>query len=103
MERNGLHSRWRNPGSVRADTAANLRCSADIREAQADNRIISVVPYFRAAEIAYRLMKLARSNPTLLTVTTAQARALIDRFRYRTRRITAIEWLPAEVQSLATG
>ena len=49
------------------DTAAN------VREARADNRIIAVVTNFSAAEIAYRLMKLARSNPTLLTVAPAQA------------------------------
>ena len=46
-------------------------------------------------------MKLARSNPTLPAVTPAQAEAFID--RYRTRRITAIEWLPAALLRLATG
>ena len=62
------------------DAAANLRYSASVRQAQADNRIISLVPDFWAAEIAYRLLKAARSKPSPLTAALSEAGAFIDRF-----------------------
>ena len=62
------------------DSDANLTYATDVRDAQAGHRIISLVPDFWPAEVAYRLLKAARTTPSPLIGSLAAATSFLDHF-----------------------
>lgn len=62
------------------DSDANLTYAIDVRDAQAGHRIISLVPDFWPAEIAYRLLKASRATPSPLVGSLAEATLFLDHF-----------------------
>lgn len=62
------------------DTEVNYQYANAVRSAHLNNRIITVVPDFWAAEIAYKLIKTARSKPSKLSIPLDEAATFLDHF-----------------------
>ena len=62
------------------DTPDNLRYAQATLEAEATSQIIAVVPDFWSAEVAYRMLKAARTRPSKLRVGLADAVKKLDQF-----------------------
>ena len=62
------------------DSPSGLGYAQSVRSAQAERRIVSIVPDFWPVETAYRLLKAARTKPSPLRGSLAHAVDLLDNF-----------------------